>query len=193
MNAYGTYNDSPELQSAQGGPDTASAAPGGAAASGPQPTAAPLPRKSPALAGLLSLMPGLGQVFIGYYQRGFIHLVIVASTIAVLAADAGQLAPLLGLFLAFFWLYNILDAMRLASLYNLVVQGQRGTLELEGVKLPSQGGSLAGGIVLAAAGILLLLHTRFDVPMDWIEDWWPLGVIGLGVWLALQGRRQRAR
>jgi len=36
-------------------------------------------RKSPAIAAILSMMPGLGQVYVGYYQRGFVHAVVVAS------------------------------------------------------------------------------------------------------------------
>ena len=36
--------------------------------------------KSPALAAILSMMPGLGQVYIGYYQRGFVHILVIASS-----------------------------------------------------------------------------------------------------------------
>ena len=38
-------------------------------------------RKSPGLACFLSLMPGLGQVYVGYYQRGFVHAAVVAALI----------------------------------------------------------------------------------------------------------------
>src|SRR2546422_5166435 len=86
--------------------------------------------KSPTLAGFLSLMPGLGQIYVGYYQRGFVHIVVVGTTIALLANDAvPELVPLLGLFLAFFWLYNVIDAGRRASLYNMALQGA-GTMAL---------------------------------------------------------------
>ena len=36
-------------------------------------------RKSPTLAALLSLMPGLGQVYVGYYQQGFIDIAVAAG------------------------------------------------------------------------------------------------------------------
>ena len=62
-------------------------------------------------------MPGLGQVYVGYYQRGFIHVLVAATIITLLANGAADaLIPLLGLFLGFFWLYNMVDAYRRASL-----------------------------------------------------------------------------
>ena len=39
--------------------------------------------KSPMLAGFLSVMPGLGQVYVGYYQVGFVHAIITFSIIGV--------------------------------------------------------------------------------------------------------------
>ena len=43
-------------------------------------------RKSPLVATLLSCMPGLGQIYVGYYQQGFINMLVVASTIAILSS-----------------------------------------------------------------------------------------------------------
>ncbi len=153
-------------------------------------------RKSTGLACFLSLMPGLGQIYLGQYQRGFIHLIVVASTITLLAADTlWALKPLLGLFLAFFWLYNMVDAGRRAALYNRAIAGG------EEIELPSDlavvgsGGTLAGGIVLFAVGFLILLHNVWDVSMEWLDDWWPLAPILLGLYLifkALRDRKQQA-
>ncbi len=38
--------------------------------------------KSPVLVGILSFLPGLGQVYVGYYRHGFIHGLIFALAIA---------------------------------------------------------------------------------------------------------------
>jgi hypothetical protein len=58
-------------------------------------------RKSPILASILSLMPGLGQIYVGYYRVGFIHILVVGSCITLLnAMDGDGIAPLLGFFLA---------------------------------------------------------------------------------------------
>jgi hypothetical protein len=88
-----------------------------------------LHRKSPGLACLLSLMPGVGQIYVGYYKLGFIHNIIFGSTIAFLTSVRGPntLLPVMGIFLAFFSVYNIVDAGRRATLYNLALDGMEGT------------------------------------------------------------------
>ena len=68
-------------------------------------------------------MPGLGQVYVGYYTRGFVHAIVVASIITVLNLEVLELEPLFAMFLAFFWLYNIIDAGRRAAMYNHVLAG----------------------------------------------------------------------
>jgi len=149
-------------------------------------------RKSPLLATVLSMMPGLGQVYVGYYQRGFVHAVVVATLITLLVAGIGPLIPLGALFLAFFWLYNLVDAGRRAALYNEALAGR------EGIELPQDlspaalGGSLAGGVSMAFVGIVLLLHTRFDVPLDWLEEWWPAALIIFGGYLVYRAREESA-
>ena len=61
-----------------------------------------LQHKSPFIACALSLLPGLGQVYVGYYKLGFIHNVVFASTIMLLTTDLPDaMYPLLGIFLAF--------------------------------------------------------------------------------------------
>jgi hypothetical protein len=158
-------------------------------------------RKSPVLAAILSLLPGLGQVYVGYYMRGFIHIIVVASTITILANGARhgdiertlEIAPLLGLFLAFFWIYNMIDAWRIGTFYNEALLGARaGDLKKE-MTLPGGGGSLAGGIILLGVGLLLLLNTMFDMPLYWIREWWPLAPIGFGIYLIVQSVKERRR
>jgi hypothetical protein len=142
--------------------------------------------KSTLIAVLLSCMPGLGQIYIGYYQQGFINIAVVASLIALLSAGLGKLAPLAGLFLAFFWLYNIVDAYRRAALYNQAVTGL-GPEELpEDIKLPRGKGSIFGGSILIVFGGLALAHTRWGYSMEWVEEWWPLALVLIGAYLILQ-------
>lgn len=139
-------------------------------------------RKSPALAAILSLMPGLGQVYVGYYHQGFVNMAIVAITITVLSAEIAALEPLFGFGLSFFWFYNMIDAHRRARMYNLALGGESEIPLPEDFRLP-QRGSLWGGLALVLIGLMVLLNTKFDVSMDWIEEWWPLLVIGVGVYL----------
>lgn len=160
------------------------------------PGGAPWPqRKSPAVAGLLSLMPGVGQIYVGYYKLGFVHNVVFGMIIAVLAANGGPLGslmPTVALFLPFFVIYNIVDAVRRATLYNLALDGVDG-IELPEMttSLPKLTGSVRGGAALIAVGIVLLSNTLFGVSLDWLASWWPLGLVGLGVYLLVKARQER--
>ena len=140
-------------------------------------------RKSPLFASFLSMMPGLGQIYVGYYQRGFIHAIVVASLIALLSDDIGPLTPLAAVFLAFFWLYNIVDAGRRALLYNEALAGRSGIELPEDFKTPALRGSIPGGVAIAAVGAVLLSHTVFGMSLEWVNDWWPAALILFGVYL----------
>jgi len=151
-------------------------------------------RKSAGLACVLSFMPGLGQVYIGNYQRGFVHLIVVACTISLLAEGYvfRPLEPLLILFLIFFWLYNIVDAGRRAAFYNRAIEGG------EEIELPRDlpvlgtSGTLFAGIGLLAVGVILLLH-NLDFALEWLEDWWPVAPIALGLYLIAKALRDRVK
>lgn len=144
------------------------------------------------LAGLLSLLPGLGQVYVGYYQQGFINVLVVASIISILNADMGPLTPLGAFFTAFYWLYNIVDATRRAAFYNQALVGI-GPLEVpDQVDLPGGRGSLLAGILLVVFGGFALAHTVFDVPLGWLREWWPAALIVVGAVLIYQAVMQRS-
>lgn len=151
------------------------------------------PRRSPALAAILSMMPGLGQVYVGYYQQGFLHLAIFAACIMVLSShNLDALKPPVGVSMAFFILFNMIDANRRAHHYNRVAAGL-GAEELpEEFKLPKARGSMFGGVLLIAIGVLFLLDLNFDIPLDWLEDWWPLVLVLIGGRLVWQARRSKA-
>ncbi len=153
------------------------------------------PRKSPVLAGVLSALPGIGQVYVGYYKLGFTHNIVFAFTVVSLAFGGGPLIPFLGIFLAFFWVYNIVDAGRRAVFYNLALDGVEG-LELPrdmNVALPSFGGSIGGGVILIVVGFILLLNTRFGVSLEWVEEWWPVAPMILGAYLVIKAIQERGR
>lgn len=143
-------------------------------------------RKSPSLALILSGMPGLGQIYVGYYQQGFIHMLVAGIVIFLLNAPGVHhraLEPFLGFFLAFFWLYNMIDAYRRASFYNHSLAGLTGFDVPEDIKLPKGSGSMAGGIALIGIGLLFFANTALGMSLDWLEQWWPMGLVLLGVYL----------
>lgn len=148
-------------------------------------------RKSPFLASFLSLMPGLGQIYVGYYQAGFIHPLVAGSIIVMLSrGQVGGFEPMLGLFLAFFWLYNIIDAGRRAAYYNQVLEGDNQVALPKGFLAPG-GGSLPGGIFLIIVGGILLANTVLDIPLDWLEEWWPLAPILFGIYLVVKAAQEK--
>jgi hypothetical protein len=150
-------------------------------------------KKSVMLAILLSVMPGLGQVYVGYYDLAFRNILVVCGLIAILASGSGErLEPVFGLFLAFYWLHNLVDAGRRASFYNQALAGVRPMELPEDVRVPQPMGSLAGGVLLVAVGLVLFANTMFDIPMHWLADWWPLALVGAGAWLILADRRAKS-
>lgn len=143
----------------------------------PRPAPTESLRKSPALAAILSLLPGMGQVYVGYYVAGFIHIVVVGMIITLLARNTfhGH-EPFLGLFLGFFWIFNMIDASRRANHYNRHLLG---TAER---KAPTDS-PLVGGIVLLILGILLTLAITFDLELSFLDTTWPLGLLAAAVYM----------
>ncbi len=142
-------------------------------------------RKSPVLALVLSLMPGVGQIYVGYYQQGFTNAIVAASIITLLSTEMIPGAePLFGIFLAFFWLYNVVDAWRRAVFYNNALAGIGPAVLPDDFAVTKGRGTLAGGLALVIVGVIALSHTLFNVPLEWLDKWWPLAVIGVGAWLA---------
>jgi hypothetical protein len=143
--------------------------------------------KSPVVAGLLSLMPGIGQAYLGFNRLAFIHGLTAASCITLMSSNKlGELEPLVGVFMVFFWLYNMVDAHRRALLINEAV------LRMEPSKLPdglgrlSFGGRLGFGLALVAFGTMSLLYLRFGVSFAWFATWWPVAFVVLGIYLVMK-------
>jgi hypothetical protein len=175
------------------------------------PAAAPAPkaygyledprRKSPLLALILSGMPGLGQVYVGYYNQAFVNMIVCGGTIFLLnltgrhyvpyGDGAHALQPFLGFFLAFYWLYNMVDAYRRAAFYNQALAGLGPVAFPEDMKLPKGGGSMAGGIALILIGLLLFANTALGMSLDWLEQWWPMGLVLLGAWLVYRNMSEK--
>jgi hypothetical protein len=144
------------------------------------------------MATMLSLMPGLGQIYVGYYQQGFINIAVVAGIITLLASSAIRGAePFFGVFLAFYWIYQMIDANRRAHHYNQVMAGLGGEKVPEGFEMPTTRGSLLGGGVLIVLGILFILDLNFDVSMEWVENWWPLILVLAGVNLVYKAMKKQ--
>jgi TM2 domain-containing membrane protein YozV len=168
--------------------------PGGAAPGYVPPTVNPLQkqafdprRKSPVLAALISVWPGVGHLYIGYYMRGIVFAGTFLLTLGVGVSLDEPLGPFLGMAAMFIWIANIIDAGRMAALYNHAATGAE-VIELpEDFKMPKMGGSIVGGAIMLVFGAIALSNTRFGYSLDWIEDWWPVFPLALGAYLLARG------
>src|SRR5206468_8472495 len=94
------------------------AAPGPPLSGTPGPAPLPGSGPNPALAGILAgFFPvGVGAVYTGQYAKGLAHLVIFTGLVWGLSSGAmGNLEPVLGIGMAFFIVYQIIDAIRSAK------------------------------------------------------------------------------
>lgn len=139
---------------------------------------------------ILAAFPGLGHIYNGLYQRGIVLFLLAVGSI-FLATEEG----LMGMVVAFVWLFNIIDAYRQASLIEL---GHGTDLGLQDAPKPpatSQLGLLAG-VGIFVIGFLALLDHTFGYDIDRVWEFWPLGLLAAGAWLMIgayqQWRRSKA-
>jgi hypothetical protein len=157
------------------------------------PPAAALPaaisRKNPGLALVLSIFPGMGNVYNGLYMRGLTFFLVIACLNGIVA-DGRH--PLFGLAIAFFWLFNLIDAYRQATLINYGYAQDLGLLDMPKVPRAGQGGMIAGAL-LSLVGITAIADRYFDIRFDWIFDLWPFALVAMGLWLIVSTVRDRRR
>ncbi len=192
------YNQQYEQQPPSGPPQGGSQGSGAPPPPGPPPPqqvnyAPPQPRgkKSQVLAGILSgLIPGLGNIYVGYYTRGFVQAMVFILCIVALSSEPGGGAePLFGIFLGFWWFFGIIDAVRCAGALNLALAGGEEMPNMpQNLSIPSEG-SKTWGLVLMAVGVIFFMSTKFDFSLDWLAEWWPLLLVGFGGWLYWKARK----
>jgi hypothetical protein len=145
-------------------------------------------RKNPGLAALLSLVPGMGNIYNGLYLRGITFFLVIASLIVITTRHH----PLFGLAIAFSWIFNVLDAYRQATLINYGYAQDLGLLDMPRHPRASQGG-LAAGILLTLIGLFAVCDRYFDIRLDWLFDLWPFALVVAGIWLIWGAIRDRRR
>jgi len=159
----------------------------------PPPAAAVPPtavsRKNPGLALVLSLFPGMGNVYNGLYMRGLTFFLVIACLIGIVT-DGRH--PLFGLAIAFFWLFNLIDAYRQATLINYGYAQDLGLLDMPKVPRAGQGGVIAG-VLLSLVGLTAIADRYFEIRLEWIFDLWPFALVALGIWLVVSTIRDRRR
>jgi hypothetical protein len=147
---------------------------------------------NPAVAGILAgLFPfGVGAVYTGQYAKGLAHLGIFGLLVAgcCVASDSAHgdaLGAICGIAIAFFVVYQIIDAVRSAKAIQMAQPipdpfglaatfGGGGRVEASRVPM--------GAIMLIGLGVLFLLSTTglFDLSL---HRSWPVILILLGGWM----------
>ena len=166
------------------------------AASEQAPPPPPPPGPAPSQGGLtarhvvsviLALFPGLGHIYNGLYQRGIVLFLLAVGSI-YLATEEG----VMGMVVAFVWLFNIIDAYRQATLIEL---GHTTDLGLQDAPKPPANGQLGllAGAGLFLIGFLALLDHTFGYDIDRVWEFWPLGLLAAGAWLMIGAYRQWRR
>jgi Domain of unknown function (DUF5668)/B-box zinc finger len=150
------------------------------------PGAGPNPTVAGILAGFFPF--GVGAVYTSQYAKGLAHLLIFAGLIWGTDHTGGAEA-IFGIGFAFFYVYQIIDAVRSARAIQLgqpapdpfgLGQALGSGERIDTSKVPT------GAVILIVVGLLFLLHTAgvFEFGFERI---WPVFLIALGAWLFVRG------
>jgi TM2 domain-containing membrane protein YozV len=138
--------------------------------------------KNPILATVLSLFPGLGQVYNGQPAKAFVFFAAWVTGIW----GAAEINPFpFAFIIPFAYLYNMVDAYRSAAAINARCLGGGAAEEEEGPESP------AWGSTLVVLGVVLLAHNLGWINLAAVERYWPVLLIGGGVAMVLASIRKR--
>ena len=147
---------------------------------------------SPGLAGVLAgFFPfGVGQVYTGQYAKGLAHLLVFTALVWGASTTGDTYEPFFGLAIAFFYVYQIIDAVRTARAlqlgqappdpFGLARTFGAGDKTVEPHRVPM------GAVVLIGLGVLFLFDTMDLLPFHRVGRAWPVILIVLGVWMFMK-------
>jgi hypothetical protein len=154
------------------------------------------PPKSPAAAGILSVIPGVGQFYNGEKSKGLLFLFIFAGLISMMPRGPHPFLPLI---FAGFYIYQIIDAVQTAKAINLKALGE--TAAAAGIDAPAAAcppapakpepqGSIFWGLLLMSIGAIFLLANFNLLSIERILDFWPVAVIVIGLKIVYDSLRK---
>ncbi len=128
-----------------------------------------MPIKSSTAATWLSIVPGLGLIYLELYLKGIaIFTVFIGLVIALKESSIG---PMIGWG---FWLFQLIYTNQEAKRMNRLWMKTE-----EIVKVNESASLLWGGLVILVGFIFLIDNFGFD--MSWLYKFWPLLIVGLGI------------
>jgi len=132
--------------------------------------------KRPAVAGLLSFLPGLGHVYLGLYQRAIAFFAVWVIIMSIAPHGPGPA----GILIPFWWFFILIDAVRQAKAINMT-DAPKSNL-LVGEKPMNVSGGLAFGIFLVLVGVFFLIDRYVRIDLSFLYDFWPVFLIAFGAW-----------
>jgi TM2 domain-containing membrane protein YozV len=151
---------------------------GGALPPAPLPVAQVGAGPNPALAFFLGFLPGLGAFYNEQFGKGIIHLAIFLFLfiLGVDGAVSGGAEAALWLCIAGLWVYMPIDAYRTAK------AKQAGMVLSDPLENFSKGKPIGPALIIFI-GVMLLLHNFDWFPWWRIQQFWPLILIAVGVFM----------
>lgn len=150
-----------------------------AVAPAPLPAAQPTPRvtyrRSPGGTVILSLLPGLGHLYLGLYQRG-----IGFFLTSMAAAWIGDRADIMPWPVFFMWGFAMIDAYRQAMAINTGELPQ--DLWATPVRKAPKRAGLGIGVFLTVLGLILLYDRFYEIDWYFLTYWWPMAFVLAGVY-----------
>jgi len=147
---------------------------------------------SPALAGILGFIPGVGAVYNGQFAKGILHVMIFGLLVSIVAADGtGDLRPMFVFLVILMSIYMPIEAYRTARAIERgePVEEFSGILAVFGSKKPSP----AGGVVLIVLGVVFLFNTLGYWRLGDLVQYWPILLIALGIFMLYRTVSEQAR
>ena len=137
------------------------------------------------VAAALGIIPGLGAVYNGEFWKALIHILVFASLITLIPHQP----VIFALVLAAWVFYMPFEAYQTAKAKAAAAGGASGPgaagAQGSSPVTPAQR-EMLGPILLIGIGSLALLNELNIIDIDRILDFWPLGLIALGVWMLMK-------
>ena len=130
--------------------------------------------------------PGEGAIYNAQYAKGLIHVVIFGLLISVANADSvGDMQPLFGMLCPAWIFYMAFEAYHTAKnrAEGLPVE------EFSSVIPVRTDGPPVGPAVMIGLGLIFLLNNLGLLRFSQIFKFWPVALIGLGIYLLLERTR----
>jgi hypothetical protein len=136
----------------------------------PAPAGPQLP-KNPWVALVLSLFPGVGQIYNGQLSKGIFFF--FGEAFCIYGAAEINWFPFAFL-IPFVYFYNLVDAWRSATMINARFLGGQAVVEEDSSESP------VWGIALIVMGLVILLNNFGILDLIRLQRWWPLLIVAIG-------------